>query len=196
MVAIWSPQTQRERMERMLAWMTLEFPNVHDPAVEWAAFPSMAGLYWGLVQDGLPPLQCEFAAAVADAMGQPENLAIWARACRAYPSFVRQHHAELLLRERFAVVVHDEHLDHAGVDILVVDRGIAVGLALMVNTPGARTWRLVKQQRHPDPPGLPILEVYADPEDYRIGPFWLHPLTLVEETAAFLDRQRRERSAD
>jgi hypothetical protein len=149
----------------------------------------MAGIYWGLVQDALPPLQCEFAAAVADAMGQPENRAIWARACRAHPSFVRQHHAELLLRDWFPDVVHGENLDHVGVDIPVVERWFAVGLALMVNTPGARAWREVEQHRHPDPPGLPILEVYADPEDYRVGPSWLHPPTLIEETAAFLDRQ-------
>jgi hypothetical protein len=190
MVAVRSPQTPRARMERTLTGMSLQFPHVRDPAVEWAAFPSMAGIYWGLVRDALPPPQLEFAAIVADTMGQPEHPAIMARACRAYPSFVRQHHAELLLRERFPVVVHGENLDHAGVDILVVDRWFAVGLALMVNTPGARTWRLVKQQRHPDPPGLPILGVYADPEDFRVGPFWLHAPTLIEETAAFLDQQR------
>src|SRR3954452_21955476 len=158
MVAVRSPQTPRECMERTLTGMSLQFPCVRDPAVEWAAFPSMVGIYWGLVRNALPPPQLEFAAVVADTMGQPEHPAIMARACRAYPSFVRQHHAELLLRERFPIVVHDENLDHAGVDILVVELGCAVGRALMVNTPGARTWGEEKQHRHPDPPGLPILE--------------------------------------
>jgi hypothetical protein len=142
------------------------------------------------VESDLPPTQTAFTQAVAEAFGEPRSPAVLARAQRAYPSLVRQHHAEVLLREQFPIVLHDEGLDHAGVDLLVVDGAFAVGLALMVDTPQARNWRLVKQRRHPDPPGLPILEVHAEPQAYRVGAFWLHPPTLADEVAAFIERER------
>jgi hypothetical protein len=182
--------TPRERFERVLAGMPLHFSYARDPVVEWAAFPSMVAIYWQLVKDGLPPTQAAFAQTVAQALGEPQNPAVQARARRAYPSLVRQHHAEVLLRERFAVVIHDEGLDHAGVDLLVVDGCFAVGLALSVNTAQARSWRDVKQRRHSDPPGLPILDVFAEPEAYRVGAFWLHPPTLADEVEAFIERER------
>ena len=69
--------------------------------------------------------------------------AVFARACRTYPSFVRQHHAVLALREHFPVVSWDRWLDQLqGVDMLVVDaRGLAAGVALSTETAKARTGR-------------------------------------------------------
>jgi hypothetical protein len=183
-------RTPRESFEKALAGMHLRFPCVRDAQVEWAAFPSMVAIYWRLAKKELPPTQAVFTQTVAVAFGQPQNPAVHARAGRAYPSLVRQHHAEVLLRERFAIVLHDEGLDHAGVDLLVVDGAFAVGLALSVNTPQARSWREVKQRRHPDPPGLPILEVYAERDAYRVGAFWLHPPSLADEVEAFIEREQ------
>jgi hypothetical protein len=108
--------------------------------------------------------------------------AVWARACRTYPSFVRQHHAVLALREHFPVVSWDRWLDQLqGVDMLVVDeRGLAAGVALSTETTRARDWSLVKDVRHARP-AIPIFEYYVEKHRYRSGAFWLHdPKLLVE----------------
>ena len=183
--------TPRAAMEAQLAAMPpLEFPSTREPTVEWTAFPSLCGIYWQLARQGRVPTQAEFVEAVWAATARLPRAGVRGRAARTYPSLVRQHHAELLLRERFPVVVWSEYLDHHGVDLLVVDAWFAVGVALSTDTPLSHRWRQVKQQRHPDPPGLPILEVWAEPCAYRVGPFWLHPPTLLDEVASFLKREQ------
>ena len=168
---------------------TLSFPPERDPAVESAQFPDMVGIYRRLTAGHIPPSQGTFADAVArEVRGFPRQ-AVFARACRTYPSFVRQQHAVLVLREHFPVVTWDQWLDQLhGVDVLVVDeRGLAAGIDLSTNTATAREWHLVKGDRHTKP-AIPILEVYAEPDEFRIGPFWLHhPDRLVEQVRATLE---------
>ena len=104
------------------------------------------------------------------------HTAVWARACRTYPSFVRQHHAVLVLREHFPVVSWDRWLDQLqGVDMLVVDeRGLAAGVALSTETSMARDWSTVKDGRHARP-GHPDLRVLRrEAPSTRPGSFWLH----------------------
>lgn len=181
----------RARFEDALVALPLEFLPDRAQAVEWAAFPSLVGLYWQLARVDLPPHQDQFVGAVVEAYGE-DRQAVRARASRAYPSLVRQHHFGLVLRERFPLVLHDESLDHHGVDLLVSDGEIIVGLALDVGTADARAWRMVKAGRHPhrDTP-VHVLELALDPDDcLRIGRFWLHPPQQVEEVEAFLWRVR------
>lgn len=183
---------QRRAMEQRLATLRLDFPPVRDPVWENAPFPSMVGLYWQLVQSkGQVPSQRDFAVTVAEEMGEPGNPAVIARAKRTYPSLVRQHHFELVLKEEFTLVVHAEEMDLHGIDLLVVERCIACGVCLATNTQRAHDWQAVKKQRHPDPPGLPILHLYVDQNDaLRIGHFWLHPPSQVDEVRAMIERAR------
>jgi hypothetical protein len=164
----------------------LDFPSERDPAVESAQFPDMVSIYRTLVSGPFPPTQSNFADEVArrvlSYLPGLRKTAVWARACRTYPSFVRQHHAVLTLREHFPVVSWDRWLDQLqGVDMLVVDeRGLAAGVALSTETRVARDWSAVKDERHARP-AIPIFEYYVDNHDYRSGPFWLHdPAILVE----------------
>jgi|SRR5581483_7153463 len=167
----------------------LDFPEERDPAVEAAAFPDMVGIYRKLTTGHIPPSQGTFAEEVSRQVRGFPRRAVFARACRAYPSFVRQHHASLALREHFPVVAWDQWLDqHQGVDILIVDeRGLAAGIDLSMDTTVAQGWHAVKRDRHAKPP-IPVLEVVADPGEYRVGAFWLHdPVKLVAQVRTTLE---------
>lgn len=177
-------------MEERLAALPLSFPPLRSDRWENAAFPNMAAIYWSLARTSIVPEQDVFAQSVAALMDQGDNPSVIARACRAYPALVRQHHFALVLKEHFSLVVRSEELDLHGVDLLVVDRGRAYGVALSVQTEAAHAWQAVKQRRHPDPPDLPVLYLYARPDGFRIGRFWLHPPEQVREVRAFMERCR------
>jgi len=168
---------------------TLAFPDERDASVESAAFPDMVGIYRRLTSGYIPPSQGTFADEVTRQVRGYPRRGVFARACRAYPSFVRQHHASLALREVFPVVVWDQWLDqHQGVDILIVDeRGLAAGIDLSTDTATAHSWHVVKSERHAKP-DIPVLEVFADPREYRVGEFWLHdPVKLVAQVRTTLE---------
>jgi len=162
----------------------LDFPNERDPKVEAAAFPDMVSIYRSLVNGPFPPTQSEFAddveRRIRSTLPGLKIAAVRARACRTYPSFVRQHHAVLVLREHFPVVSWDRWLDQLqGVDMLVVDeRGLAAGVALSTETTTARDWSTVKDGRHARPT-IPIFEYYVEKHQYRSGSFWLHDPELL-----------------
>ena len=168
----------------------LSFPEERDQRVEAAAFPDMVSIFRGLISGYFPPPQAEFAQEVARRVRGYPHPAVFARACRAYPSFVRQHHAVLALREHFPIVAWDRWLDQLqGVDVLVVDeRGLPAGVALSTDTAIAREWQETKAGRHAAP-AIPILEAYAEPREYRVGAFWLHdPERLVARVGAVLEQ--------
>jgi hypothetical protein len=187
------PHQQRLEMEQRLATFALTFPPLRSSRWEYAAFPNMAAIYWNLARTQGVPEQDVFAGAVAALMDQGDNEAVVARACRAYPALVRQHHFALVLKEHFPLVVRSEELDLAGVDLLVVEDGRAYGVALSVQTDAAHEWQRVKEQRHPIPPGLPVLYLYAGSAGYRVGRFWLHPPEQVAEVKAFIAECRARR---
>jgi hypothetical protein len=173
-------------LEVAISDYALAFPKEIDKAVEQAAFPDMVSIYRSLVNGPFPPTQSEFADEVTRRVRSTlpglSQTAVWARACRTYPSFVRQHHAVLALREHFPVVSWDRWLDQLqGVDMLVVDhRGLAAGVALSTETTRAHDWSSVKDERHARP-AIPIFEAFVAVREYRAGPFWLHdPRLLVE----------------
>lgn len=176
-------------MEERLATLPLAFPPRRSERWENAAFPNMAAIYLSLARATVVPEQDTFAQAIAALMDQGDNPDVLARACRAYPALVRQHHFALVLKEHFPLVVRSEELDLHGVDILVVENGRAYGVALSVQTDAAHAWQAVKQRRHPDPHGLPVLYLYARSDGYRIGRFWLHPPEQVAEVRTFIDRR-------
>jgi len=184
----------RVKMEERLTTLTLAFPANRSAAWEWAQFPNMAAIYWNLARTSIVPEQDVFVQAVAALLDQGDNPDVLARAARTYPALVRQHHFALVLKEHFPLVVRSEELDLHGVDILVVEDGRAYGVALSVETASAHEWQRVKNRRHPLPPGLPILWLYARPDGYRVGPFWLHPPEQVAEVRAFIEQSRRHPS--
>ncbi len=162
-------------MEERLATLPLRFLPNRARSWENAAFPNMAAIYWNLARSCVVPEQDVFAGAVAALMDQGNNPAVVARASRAYPALVRQHHFYLMLREHYPIVVRSEELDLNGVDLLIVEQGRAYGIALSVETEAAHSWQRVKQRRHPESPErLPVLYLYAKRSEYRIGNFWLH----------------------
>jgi hypothetical protein len=185
-----------QHFEALIAGYPLRFPQVRVPAVEYAAFPPLVSIYWQLAGAGVPPTQQRFADEIVGIVSQIAPTlpapAVAARACRAYPSLVRQQHAEFWLRDSFDLVVRQDRLDFDGVDFLLVDQGEAFGLGLSVNTERAHAWQAVKRRRHPLPVGLPILDIAPTP-DYRVGAFWLHAPTQVEEIQAFITRERAGR---
>ena len=166
-------------LEVAISDYALDFPRERDARVEAAAFPDMVSIYRSLVTGPFPPTQSEFGdevlRRVRTTLPGLSQTAVFARACRTYPSFVRQHHAVLVLREHFPVVSWDRWLDQLqGVDMLVVDeRGLAAGVALSTETTKARDWSEVKEVRHARP-AIPIFEYYVDKHKYHAGAFWLH----------------------
>jgi hypothetical protein len=168
----------------------LWFPDERDQRVESAAFPDMVSIYRGLTSGYIPPSQGAFGDEVAGRVRGLPRSAVFARACRAYPSFVRQHHAVLALRGQFPVVSWDRWLDQLqGVDVLVVDeRGLAAGIDLSTDTATARAWQGVKGGRHAAAP-IPVLDAHVNPGEYRVGAFWLHdPEQLVARVRAVLEQ--------
>jgi len=178
-------------LELALPEYPLAFDTLRDPAVEGARFPSMIAIYWSLVgSDSLPPRQGAFMAAVAEhesLAGLPRD-AVLARAGRAYPSLVRQHHFEFLLRERFAFVLRGHQLDLAGIDFLLFRGNRGYGVGLSVETEDGRKWHAVKDRRHGVLP-VTVLDLYADQDQYRVGRFWLHPPEDVGRVEEFIERE-------
>jgi hypothetical protein len=178
-------------LEAALGARSLSFSDVRDPAVEQARFPGMVAIYWGLVDgNGCPPTQGDFMRLVADdplVRGLPRQ-AVLARAARAYPSLVRQQHFEYLLRARFRWVFRGDELDLAGIDFLILRDGRAYGVGLSTDTEDARSWRERKDARHGELP-VPVVDLYAEPDRYVIGDFWLHPTEDVDRVEAFIARQ-------
>src|SRR5919201_4760495 len=150
-------------LEAALVSRSLTFSSVRDPVVEEARFPSMVAIYWGLVDgNGCPPTQRDFAHAVADdpLVDKLPRPAVLARAARAYPSLVRQHHFEYLLRLRFPWVLRGDELDLAGLDFLILRHGRGYGVGLSTESEEACRWRRVKDGRHGELP-VPVLDLFA-----------------------------------
>jgi hypothetical protein len=183
---------RRRRFEQALAQHELFFPRERGEAIDLTRLPSLISLYRALAIDYLPPGQPAFVQLVADLgsrLGVPQN-ALVARALLAYPAFVRQHHFELVLREAGLDAYACDGLDHHGVDILILQDGLAFGVDLSVGTQRAQAWQNVKVGRHDQAPPVPVLQLYADPGRHRIGPFWLHPPEDAERVRAFIEQAR------
>lgn len=188
-MALTRARAARRWLERALVEYELAFPKLRDPRVEHAAFPPMIGLYWDLVEanGGLPPRQATFGTAVSAQLPELPARPVVARACRAYSAYVRQHHFELVLRERFPLVLRGHALDVVGLDFLIIQGGGAYGLALSVETTAARGWARRKERRHDPMSAVPVLDLYVEPDRYIVGQFWLHHPDQAEEVQAFIE---------
>jgi hypothetical protein len=93
---------------------------------------------------------------------------------------VRQQHFQTVLRTRTNLMgVHWlVSLDMLGIDLLILHRGFALGVALSIRTETAAAWQAIKHGRHPILAGLTMLELDVDPNRAeKVGPFWVHPLS-------------------
>jgi hypothetical protein len=181
-------------LENSLVARSLAFSPLRDPAVEQARFPNLIATYWGLVDhNGCPPTQRDFMRTVADdpLVRKLPREAVLARAARAFPSLVRQQHFEYLLRLRFRWVLRGDELDLSGLDFLILHHGRGYGVGLSTETEDARRWREVKDERQGELP-VPVFELYARPDQYRVGDFWLHAPEDVDQVEAFIARQDAE----
>lgn len=144
--------------------------------------PPFVGIYYSMLgYDGcIPPTQDEFVDRYLDTVrvefiGRGTAPAIRYRAQRAYPSFVRQHHAELALRDAFPWTLRSSIIDRVGVDLLVLHEYGALGIALSVDTPTSRAWSDAKAGRNRNRKApFPILPIYCEPREKEVGQFWLH----------------------
>jgi hypothetical protein len=140
----------------------------------------------------VPPLQLHFAETIAGLLPTAPRDAVIARACRAYPAFVRQDHFGLVLRECFDLVVWDAAvMDMAGIDLLAIRDGWAIGVGLSSQTRRSHEWAVTKAFRHGHLP-VPTLDLYAS-DDYQVGAFWLHAPAQAEEVEAFWEHTRQPR---
>jgi hypothetical protein len=74
---------------------------------------------------------------------------------------------------------------------MILHSGRGYGVGLSTETEAARHWREVKDGRHAALP-VPILDLYAKSDRYRVGDFWLHPPEDVDLVEAFIARQEAE----
>lgn len=169
-------------LEAMMARQRLRvYPSTADS--DLFALPRMVDIYVGCWRDlGKLPTQDRFLDAVVAACPALSADGVRARASRTYPAFVRQQHFATALK--VYTTLEGVHwipaLDYLGVDLLVLDHGHALGVALSLKTDRAAYWQNVKQGRHPRLGGLVMLELDLDPaEAPRLGPFWVHPLSDV-----------------
>ena len=147
--------------------------------------PRMVDIYVKCCRDLSPEYVCtqdRFLNAVVAACPDLPSDGVRARASRTYPALVRQQHFLTALRTRTSLEgVHwIPDMDYRGIDLLVLDHGCVLGVALSLNTANAAHWQTVKAQRHPPLAGLAMLRLDLDPDNApRVGPFWVHPLADV-----------------
>ncbi len=180
-------------LEAMMAQQRLRgYPST--PESDLLALPRMVDIYLACSQKlGRLPTQERFLGEVVAACPELPEIGVRARASRTYPALVRQQHFAIALRTRTKLEgVHwIPELDYRGVDLLVLHRGLALGVALSLRTENAARWQGVKRTRHPQLGGLVMLELNLDPENAqtrRVGPFWVHPLTDVWQVENALER--------
>jgi hypothetical protein len=165
----------------------LNFPR--GPDVEWRALPPMVQVYRDLLlSGGMPPNQDTFAQRVVldanrlDPGALPAE-GVYARACKTFPSLIRQHHLAIALHVtgELEAVKWIPWLDYQGIDLLCLRESFAVGVALSIDTKQARFWKRVKEQRQSGKPqGLTMVELDVNPQDYQVGEFFLHPPSHVD----------------
>lgn len=172
--------------ERALADYPLTFPGRRHPQVERSNLRGvrpMVRWYWDLTGsvDALPPPQMVWVEAIwQDLLAHQHPLcayrsAVVRRLCVAYPSYVRQHHMELLLRERLPYVMHCVESDLRGYDLWVVsDQGRLYGVEMSLDSARARYYQVQKRRyRNPQRP-VPRVVVWLR-QAKRCGQFLLHP---------------------
>ena len=172
--------TTRATWEQAVDRYRLFYPKPDAAArheVDWMRFPPMKPIYAGLVADvtSLPPTPEQFETAFFAQSNFPRTDAIrWRLLAKFYPSFVAEQHLALILLERFRHVTYSDREDLAGIDIHLAYRGLAIGVASAIGSDRSRQWEVVKRGRHPESADVWLLRLYRIPEEYEVGPFWLH----------------------
>lgn len=185
--------------ERHIEHYELEFVrSARRDDVEGLELPAASTVYYQLAGQIMPPTQADFVGEYARAAfpyldSDAEWQAIRYRAAKAYPSLVRQHHAELVLRHSFPWTFRSSMADRHGVDLVVINSERQVlGIALTMNTEAARGWAYVKEKRHVGvKPPFEVATIYCDPQEYVVGRFWLHdPKRLVGDVRRYFNENQ------
>lgn len=181
--------------EDWLAVAPLEFDNIKDYRAETLSIgPMFQTTYWNAVELPwrLPLPQGVFVdqwlqAALNRQSLDPELVpALRARAQRAYPSLVREHHLRMLIEAsgEFETTCRDGGLDVQGIDVLAVRLGVAVGLRSYHHS-----YRSAKLREHKDKKyehlHLPLI-VDLTPNQ-QIGQYHLHDGNQVEWICDLVD---------
>lgn len=171
-IALTEP-TVRTTWEQGIADYRLDFPRItpeEKRAVDWMRFPPIAPIYLeqiGAIED-LPPKADSFETAVFLRTNMARTPAIrWRLRANFYPSFVAQHHLTLVLLERFRHVTWSAKED-------------LTGIASAMGSDNSRRWQTVKERRNPQSPDVWLVNLYRYPNEYTVGPFWLHHPDHVE----------------
>jgi hypothetical protein len=189
------PKTPHEELERVVANYYLTFAtDQRQEEAEWSSLPPAVDLYWRMVVGLRPPKQYDFVNeylvyAGVDSPLNPIHGGVKYRVQRSYCSYVRQHHAELVLQQAYPWTFRSRIADLQGVDLLVIAKGKPYGLAFSQNTDASRQWAARKEKRRSfDPPPFPVLPVWADQGEHVVGHFFLHhPKKLTEQVRAWID---------
>lgn len=167
--------------EQALCNYRLVFPGRRIEKVERARLDTrpLVARYWEMTgsTDSYPPDQMDWVdSLLADLERSRHPLLAYRpglvhRLAVAFPSLVRQHHLELVLRERYPLVVHGLELDLMGYDLVVVSAsGQAYGLAVGWESERARWYARTKRYSR----ALPRIELVIGPRSgVRCGQFWL-----------------------
>lgn len=184
-----------ETLETWLASAPLAFDSLKDPQAEYmSCSPLFATTYWEPLEHlpwRVPLPQDEFVdrwtAEATRRKGLDTNRipGLKARARRAYPSLVREHHLRVLMEAsgKFAATMRDMAVDMAGIDIMGVYKGVAFGIRSHHHSNRSRQYRQYKDTK----PQLHLPILFDLTPDARIGLFDVHSQAQVEWMVDYLE---------
>lgn len=182
------PEKQAARLawEEVIGRYRLFWPQPSPPerrVIDNTRFPPMAPVYMAFIDEPTdpPPTADTFEDAFfAEHNWQRTDAVRWRLRAKFYPSFVAQQHLTLILMERFQHVTWSTSEDMRGIDIHLAYRGLALGIASALGSNASKDWQRIKAQRNPASGHVWLLHLYRRPDEYAVGPFWLHNPDIVE----------------
>jgi len=153
--------------------------------IEHAAMPPLGAIYRRLTREAhVPPPQASYAEAVADAAANMglDRSAAYARAARAYPSFISEDHLRFCLCAYSTLheIVAISELDvHYGADLLVLHDQRVLAVQSTLATDNSITWHTTRGLQRLKAVEYVLLELDAQTA-LHVGAYWLHPLQHVE----------------
>tara|TARA_Y100000310_G_scaffold338640_1_gene428845 strand:+ start:1447 stop:2163 length:717 start_codon:yes stop_codon:yes gene_type:complete len=166
--------------------------------IHWE-FPFMATTYYDLVySQGACPTQRQFWGEYMQAhdgkfqcLSEDVRVAMRGRVCRAYNSFVLEHHLLAIAVEsrQFDVCFKSEYYDVFGkVDLIVKRSGNAYGVESYISTSNSLNWLATKRNRPKANLDIPIVSLPLEIHDgEKIAGINLYPLWYIDRLVAIIE---------
>ena len=136
------------KLEEIISKLKISKSLYRGEEIENKSIPFMLSTFRELINNEIPPTQCQFLETFKVKYPNLRLRGIISRLKRAYLSYVREYHLGYLLKKHFRKVVYDEKIDIAGVDYVIYYRGRKFNIHAFVNTQNGKYWREVKEGRH------------------------------------------------